>query len=130
MAKGDIHSLKVPYFMTLRNKRHSLNLNQYRNAHYQLTNKLKREFKDIITDDVLDLPVMSKVKIHYKIFYENKRLFDLDNIASVVSKFTQDALVELGRLPDDNYQHIQQITATFGGVSKNDAYVEVRIKEI
>ncbi len=130
MAKGDIHSLELPYFITLGKKRHSCNLNQYRQAHYRVTNALKKEFKEIITDDVLDLPVMEQVKIHYIIHYENKRLFDIDNIMSVISKYAQDALVELGRLPDDNYQHIIQITGTVGVINKENPHIEMRIKEI
>jgi len=130
MATGDIHSLELPYFITLGKKRHSCNLNQYRQAHYRVTNALKKEFKEIITDDVLDLPVMERVKIHYIIHYENKRLFDIDNIVSVISKYAQDALVELGRLPDDNYKYIVQITGTVGEVDKENPHVEMRIKEL
>jgi hypothetical protein len=131
MAVGDIHIVNLPYFLTIGKKRYSCNLNQYKNAHYRLTNTMKKQFKDEITDDVLDLPEdMHKVKIHYKVYYENKRLFDLDNVVSVISKFAQDALVELGRLPDDNYQHIVQITGTFGGVDRENPRVEMRIKEI
>lgn len=130
MATGDIHSLELPYFITLGKKRHSCNLNQYRQAHYRTTNALKKEFKEIITDDVLDLPVMERVKIHYIIHYENKRLFDIDNIVSVISKYAQDALVELGRLPDDNYKYIVQITGTVGEVDKENPHVEMRIKEL
>jgi Holliday junction resolvase RusA-like endonuclease len=131
MAKGDIHIVNLPYFLTIGKKRYSCNLNQYRNAHYRLTNAMKKQFKDEITDEVLALPEnMQQVKIHYKVFYENKRKFDLDNVVSVISKFAQDALVELGRLPDDNYEHIVQITGTFGGVDRENPRVEMRIKEI
>jgi Holliday junction resolvase RusA-like endonuclease len=131
MAKGDIHIVNLPYFLTIGKKRYSCNLNQYRNAHYRLTNAMKKQFKDEITNDVLDLPEnMQQVKIHYRVFYENKRKFDLDNVVSVISKFAQDALVELGRLPDDNYEHIVQITGTFGGVDRDNPRVEMRIKEI
>lgn len=130
MAKGDIHCITLPYFIQLGKKRHSCNLNQYRQAHYRVTNALKKEFKEIITDDVLDLPVMEIVKIHYVIHYENKRLFDIDNIVSIVSKFAKDALVELGRLPDDDFRHIIQITGTVGEIDKENPHVEMRIKEI
>lgn len=130
MAAGDIHSLELPYFIKLGKKRHSCNLNQYRQAHYRTTNALKKEFKEIITDDVLDLPVMERVKIHYIIHYENKRLFDIDNIVSVISKYAQDALVELGRLPDDNFKHIVQITGTVGTIDREHPHVEMRIKEL
>jgi len=88
------------------------------------------KYKEIIMDDVLDLPVMDKVEIEMIIHYENKRLFDIDNVTSVVCKFTQDALVELGRLPDDNFNHIVKITSWVGEISKNNAHIEMRIKEI
>jgi hypothetical protein len=91
---------------------------------------MKKEFKEIITDDVIDLPVMDKVKLHFVIHYENKRLFDIDNILSIVSKFSCDALVELGRLPDDNFNHIVQVTGTVGDIDRENPHIELRIKEI
>ena len=132
MAKGQIYTINVPYFIKIGKKRYSCNLNQYKNAHYRLTNSMKKEFKELITDDIIDiLPEnMQKIKIHFKIFYENKRLWDIDNILSIVSKFSCDALTELGRIPDDNYKHIIQITGTFGGVGKENPRVEMRIKHL
>lgn len=132
MALGDIHTLELPYFIVLpgKKKRYSCNLNQYKTTHYRITNALKKEFKDIITNDVLDLPVMKRIKIHYIVHYENKRMFDIDNIVSVVGKFAQDALVELGRIPEDNFMHIVQITGTVGAINRDNPHVEMRIKEI
>jgi len=131
VAKGDIHIVNLPYFLTLGRKRYSCNLNQYRNSHYRLTNAMKKKFKDEIAEEILKLPEgLDRIKIHYKIYYENARKFDLDNVVAIVSKFAQDALVELGRLPDDNYEHIVQITGTFGGIDRDNPRVEMRIKEI
>jgi len=130
MASGDIHSLNVPYFITLKNKRYSCNLNSYKNTHYRTTNEMKKEFKELITDDVLDLPVMDKVKVHFVMHYENNRSFDIDNFLSIVSKFACDALVELGRLEDDNFKHIVQVTGTVGSINRENPHVEMRIKEI
>lgn len=130
MASGTIHTLKVPYFIVLRGKRYSCNLNSYKNTHYRTTNAMKKEFKEIITDDVLDLPIMDKVKLHFVMHYENARKFDIDNFLSIVSKFSCDALVELGRLPDDDYTHIVQVTGTVGSLDRENPHVEMRIKEI
>ena len=130
MASGDIHIIKVPYFITLKNKRYSCNLNGYKNTHYRTTNAMKKEFKEIITDDVLDLPVMTRVKLHFVMHYENLRKFDIDNFLSIVSKFSCDALVELGRLPDDNFDHIVQVTGTVGAIDRDNPHIELRIKEI
>jgi len=91
---------------------------------------MKKEFKEIITDDVLDLPIMDKVKLHFVMHYENARKFDIDNFLSIVSKFSCDALVELGRLPDDDYTHIVQVTGTVGSLDRENPHVEMRIKEI
>jgi len=127
---GRVFKIDLPYFITLGKKRYSCNLNQYRNAHYRVTNAMKREFKELIREAVEELPKLQKVKLYYKIFYENNRLFDIDNIVSVVSKFTQDALVELGALPEDNYKHIVKITGVFGGVDRENPRIELWIKEI
>ena len=126
-----IYVIDLPYFITIGKKRYSCNLNGYRNAHYRVTNAMKKKFKEIIKPQVDKLPRFENpIKIHYKIFYENKRLFDIDNIVSVVAKFSQDALTELGVIPDDNYKHIVQITGTFGGVDRENPRIEMRIKEI
>ena len=91
---------------------------------------MKKEFKEIITDDVLDLPIMDKVKLHFVMHYESKRLFDIDNFLSVVSKYACDALVELGRIEDDNFLHVIQVTGTVGTIDKDNPHVELRIKEV
>lgn len=130
MAKGDIHSINVPYFITLKGKRYSCNLNGYKNTHYRTTNALKKEFKEIITDDVLDLPVMERIKVHFVMHYESNRVFDIDNFLSIVSKYACDALVELGRIPDDNFKHIVQVTGTVGSLDRENPHVTMRIKEI
>lgn len=129
---GDIYIINLPYFIQIGKKRYSCNLNQYKNSHYRLTNTMKKEFKEIITDDVLEIVPenMQRIKVHFKIFYENKRKFDLDNVISIVSKFSLDALTELGRIPDDNYENVVQITGTFGGVDKENPRVEMRIKHL
>ena len=127
----DIYIINLPYFLKIGKQRYSCNLNGYRNAHYRVTNAMKKKFKEIITPQVEKLPRFEKpIKIHYKIFYENKRLFDIDNVVSVIAKFSQDALTELGVIPDDNYKHIIQITGTFGGVDRENPRIEMRIKEV
>lgn len=130
METSKTYVIDLPYFITIGKKRYSCNLNGYRNAHYRVSNAMKKKFKAIIKPQVDKLPRFENpIKIHYKIFYENNRLFDIDNIVSVVSKFSQDALTELGVISDDNYKHIVQITGTFGGVDRENPRVEMIIKE-
>ena len=110
-------------------KSFSLNLNQYRNTHYQILNKAKHSFKECLASQIEALPNFEKVALHYIIFPKTKRRFDLANIGSVVDKFFSDALVELGKLPDDNYQYVQSVSFSFGEVSINPR-VEVHIHEL
>ena len=57
-------------------------------------------------------------------------LFDLDNIGSVLSKFTHDVLTEAEIIPDDNYQVIRKLTFEFGGIDPENPRAEVTIKEV
>ena len=125
--------LEVPIRIELgvhKKKMYYLNLNGYRNWNFQLNNQLKKTFKIEIADKVRALDeVVNPCEIEYKIFYINKREFDLDNIGTVLSKFTNDALVEYDILVDDNYKHVTKIKFVFGGIDKDDPRAEVTIKE-
>ena len=119
---GKKQSFDVPISLEVGNRkvrRYYLNLNGYRNWNFHTSNRLKKAFKLQISDIVRGL---DKVKypcvMRYSIYYHNKRNFDIDNIGSVVAKFTHDALVEFEVLPDDNYHYIREVTFSFGGIDK------------
>lgn len=107
-----------------------LNINHYRNCHFHVLNKAKIVYKELIQAQVDLLPVMDKVIIHYMLFPKDKRICDLDNVLSIVAKFTQDALVESGKLTDDNYLYVIGSTFELGSIKKNDPHVQITIKEI
>jgi hypothetical protein len=65
----------------------------------------------------------------YVAYPSSNRKFDLANVLSVVQKFTDDALIELGIIPDDCYKVIPEITYKFGGVDKVNPRAELVIKE-
>jgi hypothetical protein len=52
------------------------------------------------------------------------------NICSVVDKFFSDALVNLGYIADDNYQHVLGVQYLFGSVDSKNPRVEVTINPI
>ena len=66
----------------------------------------------------------------YTIYYPTNRQFDIDNYASVLAKFTNDALVEGGILIDDSYKYVPKIIFKFGGIDKENPRCEVELKEI
>lgn len=108
----------------------SLNLNIYRNAHYQTLNKAKIIFKEMAKEQISHLPFFTKIHIKYIIYLPNKRRCDISNIGSVVDKFFSDALVELGHLTDDNHDFLDQVTFEYGGIDPENPRVEAHIEEI
>lgn len=107
-----------------------LNLNSYNRWHFQEKNQLKKLFKISIIKNVRELKSIEKCEITFKIFYPTKRLFDLDNVGSVLSKFTHDVLTEAEIIPDDNYQVVSKLIFEFGGIDAINPRAEVEIKEI
>jgi Holliday junction resolvase RusA-like endonuclease len=96
-----------------------------------VSNELKKLFKVQVAKDIRALnPVSGTVKVIYTIWYPTKREFDIDNIGSVITKFTHDALVELGVLVDDNFKFVSEIHFKYGGVDKDNPRCDVEIQEI
>lgn len=68
--------------------------------------------------------------IVYTLYPKTKHLSDLDNVCSVHAKFFQDALVELKKIPDDNYNYIVSTKFLFGSIDPENPRVEIDIEEI
>lgn len=107
-----------------------VNLNQYRNYHPFLLNKAKVMYKEVIQRQLQKLPVFSKVRLTYTYYPRDKRESDLGNVCSVHDKFFSDALVEAGKLHDDNHKYIPEINFRRGVIDKQHPRVEVLIEEI
>ena len=128
-----IQTINIPICLEAgirKKKNFFLNLNSYNRWHFQEKNQLKKLFKISIIKNVRELKPIEKCEITFKIYYPTKRLFDLDNIGSVLSKFTHDVLTEAEIIPDDNYQVIRKLTFEFGGIDLENPRAEVTIKEI
>lgn len=126
-----MHVISLPLSVPLSSKsKFILNLNQYRNKHYLSLNRAKVTFKELVQDAIVLLPEMDRVSLTYTVYPKTLQAFDVSNVCSVVDKFFCDALVELGKLPDDNYHHLAQINFRFGAVDKSNPRVEVLIEEV
>lgn len=134
-------TIAVPLFVTLPrkrtvDKRFWLNLNVYRNAHYQILDAAKKSFAEMVLGAVadaglrlgtrLDTPVEMIYTLYPKINYR----VDIGNVLSVVQKFTEDALVSLRFLPEDNHTVIQRVTHIYGRVDKLNPRAEVVIRTL
>jgi len=106
-----------------------LNLNQYRNMHFRALNIAKSNYKKAVTTQVLDLKPFKKAICVYRVYFNSKRRFDLGNVCCVHEKFFEDALVELGKLPDDNTEYIPIVVYMKGKLRKEDPCVEIELLE-
>lgn len=111
-------------------KKFILNMNQYRNAHYRVSNKAKIEYKEFIKQQVLKRKKkFGKMCIIYTVYQPTRRRFDIGNVCSIHQKFFEDALVELGRLDDDRYNYIPMCVFCFGGIDPSNPRVDIEIIE-
>lgn len=99
--------LEIPYrFPSLNEYVNECRKNRYAGA------KMKRQIQEDISWFIAKLPRFSNpVKIEFLWIEENKRR-DLDNIA-FAKKFILDALVEQGKLKDDNRNYVRAFTDHF-----------------
>lgn len=108
-----------------------LNLNNYRNTHYRVLNNAKVTYKMLMKKQIEKLPrLQPPIQITYTVFKGDKRNCDIGNICSVHQKFFEDALVELGKLPDDNHNMIKRTIYEWGGIDKLSPCVQIMIEEV
>lgn len=113
---------KLKYFI--------LNLNQYRNTHYRILNTCKINYKKYMERQISKAKPFKKVLCVYKVYFGSKRCWDVGNICSVHEKFFEDALVELGKLPDDNAEYIPLVIYMGCGIDKENPRVEIEVLEL
>lgn len=107
-----------------------LNLNQYRNTHYRVLNTCKINYKKYMERQIKKAPKFKKVLCLYKVFFGSKRCWDVGNVCSVHEKFFEDALVELGKLPDDNNEYIPLVIYLGCGIDKDNPRVEIEVMDL
>ena len=105
----------------------TLNLNQYRNEQFFNLNKSKIEYKRLITPLLKDIPKLKGCTLEYVLFPGSRTLCDVANVCSIHDKYFSDALVEAGKLEDDNYNFVPETHYRFGQIDKINPRVEVTI---
>ena len=108
-------------------RKYHLNLNQYRNWHFQVSNNIKKQFKQEVKG-FLDFSFYGKIEIEYTYFAPDARVRDLMNYITVVDKFFQDALVEEGCIDSDDTNTVVKIISIYGGVDRSNPRMEAVIK--
>lgn len=112
---------------TARQTRFAINLNIFRNSHYHTLYKAKVNYKAIMSEQILKLPKMESISLKFTLYPQTNRRMDLDNMLSIQCKFFADAMVELQRLPDDDYLHITGVAFAFGEIDPENQRVEIEV---
>lgn len=107
----------------------TLNLNSYRNEHHRVLHLTKKAYTELCLELIKEanIPPLHKVRMEVLWFPKTKRRSDVGNVCSIVSKYFDDALVESGLLPDDDYHHIPTYTHSFGSVDPENPRCEITI---
>ena len=127
---GSVWTLEAPLSVPQSKKKNFiLNLNVYRNAHYQTLNTVKKRYKEAMTAQIVSLPKLDKISITYTLYPKTRRLCDISNILAVHDIFFCDALQELDKLEDDNYLYLPSVNYRMGEIDKENPKVIIEIQE-
>ncbi len=122
--------VESPAAVAVGRKKFMINLNPYRNSHYQVLNRAKDEYKRMMHNEIADLPKMERVSLNYEVYVGDNRIHDGMNIVSITSKFFLDALVAYGKLKDDNMKIVCHEEWNYGGYDKGRARVMIYIRPL
>lgn len=131
-----MYSVKSPMRITLGTKRNGksndfiLNLNTYRNAYFRILNLAKIKYKELIEEQIKDIPKLNEAGIIYIVHKGDKRRFDIGNIASIHQKFFEDAMVEQGHLDDDNFNQLPITVYIAGEIDRDRPRVDIEVYDL
>lgn len=113
-------------------KQFILNLNNYRNLYFRSLNTSKINYKQCIKDQIEKecYYPLERIGIIYTVHKGDARNFDIGNVCSIHQKYLEDALVELGKLPDDKATNIPITIFLAGNISRDRPRVDIRIYDL
>jgi len=123
-------SITLPIYQTINGKTVLIGLNWYRNAHYQVLNKIKRLYsQEIFLKLRRDNTVFEMYCVEYNLYYKNSSC-DLMNVVAVIDKFFQDALQELKIVINDNVKHCCNVSSRVIDQDKINPRIEIIVRSI
>ncbi len=96
---------------------------------FHLNNNLKKEMKKVVTRVCPEFK-MKNYRLEYELHLLDKRLRDISNVCCIIDKYQCDALVELGYVPEDNYNFLRDVRYKFGSVDTENPRCIVRVIEV
>jgi len=122
--------MKIPLEVVWKKKNFKINLNQYRNTHHYMLNKVKQDF---IEQNYNEMYNQERIEWTYKleVVLYLKRKADIDNFWSVLIKFLLDALQRLGKVEEDNCDYFKWYNVEYWWKTKEEkSYAIVNIVKI
>lgn len=107
-----------------------LNLNIYRNFNKFALGTIKKNYFEIMKPQLKPLPKFKAVSLRYVLYTGSRKKVDIMNFGSIVDKFFCDCLTGTGKIEDDNYDYVKEISFEYGGVCKSNPRVDIFITEI
>ena len=125
--------IKLPLFVrtakSIKGKKYRINLNYYRNWHFQQSNTIKKKFCENLEPELKGLKLKTPIKINFVLYKGSKRKIDRANILSIMEKFFCDALVNYECIGDDSDSFIEETNYRTGGIDRYDPRCEIEIIE-
>ena len=119
------------YTNTSKKKKVLVSLNWYRNAHYGIKDKVKKQYHEIVYEQLRGArkPFDKRIGVKYQLWYKRGDC-DLMNVVSVLDKFLLDALVQAGMIKDDNVNKYISCHAEVGGKDSKNPRLVCIIEEV
>lgn len=111
-------------------KRYHINLNNYRNWHFQVSNNLKKKYKEVMNEQLQGIKFTKPIRLIFTMYRPDKRKVDRSNVLCIHEKFFCDALVESGCMPDDNDKFIVETIYRTGTIDKLNPRIEIEVIEV
>ena len=127
--------LICPLYITIERKTKAdkkvfVNMNTYRNLHFQINNKVKVKYKELLREQLEGIKIKTPVEITYKVYKARNNMLDKMNVVSITSKYLLDAITQLGCWTDDNDDFVKAETKMPTELDRENPRVEVFIKSI
>jgi len=113
-------------------KKHSIGMNWYRNAHFQVSNQVKKKYQDLVSEQLKEhrFKNYAKVKLYFTYYKKSNRKTDRANFCSIHEKFFCDAIVSMGIIKDDHDGIVKESHYYGDVVDKIDPRMEIEIHVI
>lgn len=114
---------------TKKSTTHLCGMNFYRNAHYHIKNKMKKDIEELAIKQLKSFkPIENQYTVHYQLYYKTKSC-DGSNIIALMEKFFLDAL-QVNTVSEDNVLNHIGSSWEVMELDKENPRCEITIKDI